>query len=312
MNSARADFVVTTEHRRFAEFCDACRRYGYIGLCYGSPGVGKTLSARSYANWDKVHAYLSHPQASEMALAQVAGSQTVFYTPEVVNSPRRIEEDIWRLRQGLYSILMTALDQEEHLLQETIGKDRRAKRYLQLHDVDGNDQRAKTLIAAGLTSQEIFGIYRQKRSTAADPTTLLMIDEADRLKTAALEQVRDIFDHGGLGVVLIGMPGIEKRLSRYPQLYSRVGFVHAFRPLSAAQVRKLLQQKWVPSGVRFPKKGVVDEGARAAIIRVTGGNFRLLHRLMTQIARLMEINALKTVTGDVVDAARESLVIGTA
>jgi DNA transposition AAA+ family ATPase len=96
MNSARADFVVTTEHRRFAEFCDACRRYGYIGLCYGSPGVGKTLSARSYANWDKVHAYLSHPQASEMALAQVTGSQTVFYTPEVVNSPRRIEEDIWR------------------------------------------------------------------------------------------------------------------------------------------------------------------------------------------------------------------------
>jgi len=247
-----------------------------------------------------------------MEVAQVAGCQTVFYTPEVVNSPRRLAEDIWRWRQGLYSMLMTGFEQEERMLQETIGKNRRAKRYLELHDIDGNDQASKTFIEAGLTLQELSMIYRQKRLTASDPTTLLMIDEADRLKTATLEQVRDIFDHGGLGVVLIGMPGIEKRLSRYPQLYSRVGFVHAFRPLSEAQVRQLLQQKWAPSGVKLPQKGVADEEARAAIIRVTGGNFRLLHRLLTQIARLMEINALKTVTGEVVDAARESLVIGTA
>ena len=55
-----------------------------------------------------------------------------------------------------------------------------------------------------------------------------------------------------------------------------------------------------------------DEAALAAIIRVTGGNFRLLHRLLTQIARLVEINALQTITSEVVEAARESLVIGTA
>jgi hypothetical protein len=57
---------------------------------------------------------------------------------------------------------------------------------------------------------------------------------------------------------------------------------------------------------------VTDEEARAALIRVTGGNFRLLPRLLTQIARLMEINAVHPITRHLVEAARESWVMGMA
>jgi DNA transposition AAA+ family ATPase len=62
------------------------------------------------------------------------------------------------------------------------------------------------------------------------------IDRSLALKVSGLEQVRDIFDHRGIGLVLIRMPGIEKRLARYPQFYSRMGFVHEFRPLDAAAI----------------------------------------------------------------------------
>ena len=151
--------------------------------------------------------------------------------------------------------------------------------------------------------------HSEKELQIIDPTTLILIDEADRLRMASLEQVRATFDSGEIGVILIGMPRLEKKLARYPQFYSRIGFVHEFRPLGISEIRQLLGQRWTPPGVHLPQQPL-DPETVAAIIRITGGNFRLLNRLLTQMERILEINSLQKANKTVVEAARESLVIG--
>jgi DNA transposition AAA+ family ATPase len=248
-NTTSAGFIVTKEHRRFSEFCDACRRQRYIGLCYGSPGVGKTLSANYYSK--------STPDNPNEGFP-------ILYTPPVANNPKQIARDVRRLRdEGRYRGRVERTHDEGKLIWPP-----------------------------------------------PDRTELLIIDEADRLRMAGLEQLRDIYDRGGIGLVLIGMPGLEKRLARYPQLYSRVGFVHGYRALSPAEMHFILTQKWAELGWTLRIDDFTDTEAEAAIIRITGGNFRLLQRLWTQIERILQINEMQVVTAEVVEAARESLVIG--
>jgi DNA transposition AAA+ family ATPase len=246
-------FIVTKEYRRFVEFCDACRRQRYIGICFGLPGVGKTLSAREYAGWD----------TSGTRLVD-ASNRAILYTPGVANNPRQILNDIERLRERLsYRVVDTSPPS-----------------------------------------------FEPKPWPPPDCTELLIIDEADRLKMAALEQVRDCYDRGCFGVVLIGMPGIEKRLSRYAQLYSRVGFLHQYRPLCDEELQLILQQKWSQMGLTLQANDFTDTEAVAAIARFTNGKFRVVQRLFAQIERILQINNLQVITKEVVDAASAGLLIG--
>lgn len=266
-------FVETSEHRRFAELCDAVRRYRYIGVCYGPPGVGKTISAHYYAGWDVVGPFLSsRDQALQPAPLAAIERRTVVYTPPVSNSPRRLELELYELCRGLdIAIGMTLFDPLQPV---------------------GNRHAPTRRLHPNLE--------------------LIIVDEADRLRQPALEQLRDHHDRRGLGLVLIGMPGIERRLARYAQFYSRVGFAHEYHRLGEPDLGIVIQQHWEAIGAPLRADDPETLEALAAIRRATQGNFQLVHRLFAQIHRILEVNDMAVITHEVVDAARESLVIGTS
>ena len=274
MTTARAAdreraFIATKEHRRFVEFASAVRKHRYIGLCYGPAGVGKTLSARRYANWDMAEPVIEGcglgDDAGTPIHEKLARSHAVFHTPAVLGTLRDLRDTLAN------NLVIVSRYIEEQLRREGAQVDRRDRHRL---------------------------------------VEIVLIDEAERLQTSALELLRDIVDRTGMGMILIGMPGMEKRLSHYPQLYSRVGFAHHYRPLQGDELTFVLTRHWRRLGLALDDADFTDAQAIASIARITGGNFRLLNRLFVQIGRILKINGLSVITDDVVEAARSTLVIG--
>ena len=262
-------FIETKEYKRFAEFCDACIRYKYIGICYGLPGVGKTLSSRYYSNWDSIEKQIAYKTANNIGLdadEKILEARTIFYTAPAVRATKMTEQinligSRMNMVRTMYKVL-TKGDEENYT------------------------------------------------TDAYEDIDLIIVDEIDRLKVQNLEQLRDIYDRNDIAMILIGMPGIEKRLARYPQLYSRIGFAHEFDKLSKDETHHILEYKWEELGLSIKLEDFSDYEAITSIIKITGGNFRLIQRLFTQIDRILEINKLETITTEVVEAARDSLVIG--
>jgi DNA transposition AAA+ family ATPase len=93
-------------------------------------------------------------------------------------------------------------------------------------------------------------------------------------------------------------------------LYSRIGFAHEFDNLSKDETHHILEYKWSDLGIDLKLEDFSDYEAITTIIKITKGNFRLIHRLFAQIDRILKINNLSVITVDVVEAARDSLVIG--
>ena len=272
-NGRTSRFIATREHRRFVEFADAVRRHKTIGLCHGPAGVGKTQSARRYARWHLIEPHID-----------------LHFSSFNDTKDPKLCAAITRKRAVFYTPTVS----------ETVAT------------VGSNLNRLIVGAQLCITRKLDPKRFNEDEEDALYNVDLIIIDEAERLSTAGLEHLRDHIDRNSTGLILIGMPGIEKRLARFPQLYSRIGFSHRYASLSKDELTLVLAGYWKRLGKRRRINTEADALAIAAIARLTGGNFRLIQRLFMQIERVLRINNLDEITEEVVEAAASALVIGYA
>ena len=80
-------------------------------------------------------------------------------------------------------------------------------------------------------------------------------------------------------------------------------------PLSEEETHFFLEQRW-SHRVNAHSDDFTDREAVAAIVRITRGNIRLIDRLMMQVELVLVANELRVVTKEVVETARQNLIIG--
>lgn len=75
-------------------------------------------------------------------------------------------------------------------------------------------------------------------------------------------------------------------------------------------MRLLLATHAAGFGISFNPTQLDDIEAQASVIRITRGNFRLMERLFARMRRVITLNRVEEVNADIVQAARDCLVIG--
>jgi DNA transposition AAA+ family ATPase len=162
--------------------------------------------------------------------------------------------------------------------------------FSELHRAVGYDGRG------GL--HDLFSVVVQKLHGS---DRMIIVDEAEHLPYRALEMLRRVYDKAGVGVLLVGMPrlvsNLKGRRSEYAQLYSRVGVAAKLTHLTEADTTSLVAS--------------IDDSAvafTAAYHESSGGNARVLSKLVHRSMRIAEINHIK-LSKSVIERTADMLIL---
>jgi DNA transposition AAA+ family ATPase len=114
---------------------------------------------------------------------------------------------------------------------------------------------------------------------------LLILDEADYLVKGInppntpplLDTVRDLHDLSGAPILLVGMDGLARAMSAFPQFWDRILVCEEFGPINASEIEKMGREI---AALEVPTPVAED------IARVTGGNIRQTALYLMRLARV--------------------------
>ena len=138
------------------------------------------------------------------------------------------------------------------------------------------------------------------RARVKNSRGLLIIDEAQHCKTAALEEIRSIHDATGIGIALVGNELVYARitgggrLSTFAQLFSRVGVrLH----LDAPRKRDV--------ELIAAKHGITDESVLEVLERA--GSTPGALRIVTKVSAMLRRDGRRKITAEAAKVACDSL-----
>jgi putative secretion ATPase (PEP-CTERM system associated) len=135
---------------------------------------------------------------------------------------------------------------------------------------------------------------------------LLVVDEAQNLSLAALEELRmlsnvTVDSQATLQTILLGQPQFRRKLASpdLDQLRQRVLASYHLGPLSEEESRAYIEYRL--NAVGWHDNPVFTDGAFAGIYRYTGGIPRRINRLCSRVLLYGALEESNTITGPMVD-----------
>lgn len=118
---------------------------------------------------------------------------------------------------------------------------------------------------------------------------MIIIDEADRCKPKTFAEIRDIFDHLNIGIVLVGTDRLDNVIKRDEQVYNRFRACYRFGKLAGEEFRKTVSL-WETLVLKLP---VPSNLTQKKMLKLIGEATQGYIGIMDMVLREAAIRSLK-------------------